>query len=141
MARGRKQRERIALPWERRQGRLRGALDKTRWQAILVGLVCVVLLVGFFRYAEQRVRVRNTRVAIAQVKQAIDRFRADVGRCPTSNTELVHPPLSKRHYLDALPADGWDRPLHVQCPGYFEDEADVISAGPSGSLLEDDNIQ
>jgi hypothetical protein len=31
--------------------------------------------------------------------------------------------------------------LHVRCPGYFEDEADVISAGPSGSLLEDDNIQ
>jgi len=85
--------------------------------------------------------MRNTRVAIAQVKQAINRFRTDVGRCPSSNTELLHPPLSQKHYLDNLPTDGWERPLHIRCPGHFEDQADVISAGPSGSLLEDDNIQ
>jgi hypothetical protein len=29
----------------------------------------------------------------------------------------------------------------MRCPGYFEEEAEVISAGPSGSLLKDDNIQ
>lgn len=137
----RRQRERVALPWEGRKGRLRGAIRNTRWQALL-GLVLLALLaIGFTRYARNRVRVRNTQVAIAQVKQAIDRFRSDVGRCPSSNTELLHPPLSQKHYLDSMPRDGWDRPLSIQCPGYFGDEADVISAGPSGSLLEDDNIQ
>ena len=137
----RRQHERVALPWERRGGRLRSAVQRTRWQA-LVGVVAVVLFsVGFARYAQQRLRVRNTRVAIAQVKQAIDRFRTDVGRCPSSTTELLHPPLSQKHYLDSLPKDGWNRPLHIECPGHFGDEADVISAGPSGSLLEDDNIQ
>jgi type II secretory pathway pseudopilin PulG len=105
------------------------------------GLLAIVLLIGFAQYAEHRVRLRDTRVSIAQVKQAIDRFRADVGRCPSSNTELLHPPLSQKHYLDTMPKDGWGRPLHVRCPGHFEDEADVISAGPSGSLLKDDNIQ
>ena len=136
----RRQRERVSLPWERRGGRWRGALRNTRWQALLGLLLLVVLAIGFTRYARHRVRVRDTRVAIAQVKQAIDRFRADVGRCPSSNTELLHPPLSQKHYLDSMPKDGWGRPLSIQCPGHFEDDADVISAGPSGSLLRDDNI-
>ncbi len=137
----RRRRDRISLPWERRGGRVRGALRNTRWQALLASALLVALLIGFARYAEHRVRMRDTRVAIAQVKQAIDRFRADVGRCPNTHTELLHPPLSQKHYLDSMPADGWGRPLHVRCPGHFEDEADVISAGPSGSLLKDDNIQ
>jgi len=137
----RRTRERVSLPWERRGGRLRGALHNTRWQALLGAVLLVALLLGFARYAEHRIRVRNTRVAIAQVKQAIDRFRTDVGRCPSTNTELLHPPLSQKHYLDSMPTDGWDRPLRIRCPGHFADEADVISAGPSGSLLEDDNIQ
>lgn len=137
----RRQRERVALPWERRGGRWRGAVSQTRWQALLGTLVVALLLVGFARYVRHRIRVRDTEVAIAQVKRAIDRFRADVGRCPQSDVELLHPPLSHKHYLDIVPKDGWGRPLSIHCPGFFEDEADVISAGPSGSLLEDDNIQ
>ncbi len=129
------------MPWERRGGRWRGVLSNTRWQALVGGLVTIVLLIGFARYAEHRVRVRDTRVSIAQVKHAIDQFRADVGRCPSSDTELLHPPLAQKRYLDTMPKDGWGRPLHIRCPGHFEDEADVISAGPSGSLLKDDNIQ
>lgn len=104
-------------------------------------LLLVVLSVGFTRYARRRVQVRDTRVAVAQVKQAIDQFRADVGRCPSSETELLHPPLSQKHYLDSMPKDGWGRSLTIRCPGYFEEQAEVISAGPSGSLSKDDNIQ
>ena len=137
----RKRRQRVALPWERRGERWRGILSNTRWQALLGLVVLTALSIGFTRYARHRVRVRNTRVAIAQVKQAIDRFRAEVGRGPTSDTELMHPPLAQKHYLERMPKDGWGRPLSIRCPGYFGEEADVISAGPSGSLLQDDNIQ
>lgn len=137
----RRNRERISLPWERRGGRWRSALSNTHWQAILGLLVTAAVLVGFTRHTRHRIRVRDTEVAVAQVKQAIDRFRADVGRCPTSNTELLHPPLSQKHYLDSIPLDGWGNPLSIRCPGYFEEEADVISAGPSGSFMKDDNIQ
>ncbi len=137
----RRQRERVSLPWERRGGRWRGILSNTRWQALLGLGLLIVLTIGFARYAQDRIRQRDTRVAIAQVKQAIDRFRADVGRCPSSDTELLHPPLSQKHYLDSMPKDGWGRALSTRCPGYFEEEAEVISAGPSGSLLKDDNIQ
>ena len=137
----RRKRDRISLPWERRGGRMRGALSDTRWQALLALIALVALGVGFARYTSHRIRVRNTQVAISQVKQAIDRFRTDVGRCPETSTELLHPPLSQKHYLDSMPTDGWGRPLHIRCPGHFDEDADVISAGPSGSLLEDDNIQ
>jgi hypothetical protein len=131
----------VSLPWERRGGRWRGLIHNTRWQALLGLAAMVILVMGFTRYARHRVQVRDTRVAIAQVKQAIDRFQADVGRCPGSNAELLHPPLSQKHYLDTMPKDGWGRSLSIRCPGYFEEEAEVISAGPSGSLLKDDNIQ
>jgi type II secretory pathway pseudopilin PulG len=104
-------------------------------------LLLIVVAASFTRYARHRVRVRDTRVAVAQVKQAIDQFRADVGRCPVSERELLHPPLSQKHYLDSMPKDGWGRPLTIRCPGDFDDDADVISAGPSGSLSKDDNIQ
>ena len=131
----------MSLPWERRGGRWRGILRNTRWQALLAVVSLAVLTTGFMRYARHRVRVRDTQVAIAQVKQALDRFRTDVGRCPRSDMELLHPPLSQKHYLDSIPKDGWGRPLSIRCPGYFEQEAEVISAGPSGSLVKDDNIQ
>lgn len=134
-------RERVSLPWERRGGRWRGAFRNIRWQALLGGLLLLVLVVEFTRYTRHRVRVRDTDVAVAQVKQAIDRFRADVGRCPSTAAELLHPPLSQKHYLASMPTDGWGRPLTIRCPGLFEDEAEVISAGPSGSLMKDDNIQ
>ena len=137
----RRRKTRVSLPWERRGGRWRGLLHNTRWQALLGLVAMVVLAIGFTRYARHRVQVRDTRIAIAQVKEAIDRFQTDVGRCPGSNTELLHPPLSQKHYLDAMPKDGWGRPLSIRCPGHFEEEAEVISAGPSGSLLQDDNIQ
>ena len=137
----RRQKTRVSLPWERRGGRWRGLIHNTRWQALLGLAAMVILAMGFTRYARHRVQVRDTRVAIAQVRQAIDRFQADVGRCPGSNAELLHPPLSQKHYLDSMPKDGWGRPLSIRCPGHFEEEAEVISAGPSGSLLKDDNIQ
>jgi len=137
----RRRRERISLPWERRGGRWHGALSNTRWQALLALMSFIIIAMGFVQYARHRIRVRDTQVAVTQVKQAIDRFRADLGRCPSSETELVHPPLAQKHYLDSIPKDGWGRTLLIRCPGYFKEEAEVISAGPSGSLLKDDNIQ
>ncbi len=137
----RRHRERVSLPWEGRGRRWRGGFGNARWRSVLGLLAMTALAIGFTRHARERIRVRDSQVAVAQVKQAVDRFRADVGRCPKSEMELLHPPLSQKHYLDSMPNDGWGRPLSVRCPGYFEDEAEVISAGPSGSLLKDDNIQ
>ncbi len=137
----RTQRERIALPWERPGRPWRAASGGRGGKVILGALLACVAAWALVRETNERARIRDTEVAIAQVRGAIDQFRVDMGRCPASNSELMHPPNAQKQYLDELPLDGWGRPLQVRCPGTFGDEPDVISAGPSGSLLTDDNIQ
>lgn len=136
-----RKRERVALPWERPQRPWRRLLRAAHIRSLLAWALLAGLAFGVYEYALRTRLERDTTVAIAQTQQAIAQFRMDTGRCPDSASELVHPPISHKRYLRAVPRDAWNRPLRIQCPGYFEDEADVISAGPSGSLLTDDNIQ
>lgn len=138
----RKQKRGIALPWERRGAWLRQLLAGPRWKIAVVLVVLISMAYGLWRSAERRSRERLTHVAIADVQRAITDFRSDVGRCPRSMTELVHPPRSRTRYLREVPRDGWSRQLWVRCPGHDDpDGADVISAGPSGSFFNDDNLQ
>ena len=131
----------VSLPWERR-GSWRQLLSGSRWKAVLA----LVLLFGagalVWSSADRNRRERETHVAIAEVRRAIVRFRAEVGRCPHSTTELVHPPRSRTRYLREMPKDGWDRQLWVRCPSQVDpDDFTVLSAGPSGSFFVDDNVQ
>ena len=138
----RKRKSNLTLPWERRGGTLGRLVSGQRWKALVAGLVVLIVLLMLWRSADQRARVEETRGVIANVQRAIGEFRADLGRCPRSTTELVHPPRSGRRYLRRQPKDGWGRDLHIECPGHFDpDSAEVISAGPSGSFQSDDNIQ
>lgn len=142
MAKRRRRGPSIALPWERRGAWIRELIAGRRWKVILVGAVLtgVVLLVA--RSADQRQRERETRAAISEIKRGIAAFRADLGRCPQSLHELLHPPRSGQRYLRHIPVDGWGRAFWVRCPGRDpSDGPDVVSAGPSGSYLIDDNIR
>ena len=132
----------ISLPWERRGAWLRGILAGPRWK-IAVAVFALVLAAGLiWRGADRQARVRETRAVIAEAHRAVASFRADLGRCPRSMTELLHPPRSGRRYLRAAPTDGWGRRLWVRCPSRSDaDQADVISAGPSGSFFVDDNVR
>lgn len=139
----RKKRSRaVSLPWERRGALLRELVAGSRWKTALVAVLVAVAAALVWRAAAQRAKVRETRVAISEVRRAIDAFRTDVGRCPRSMVELIHPPRAGRRYLRDMPRDGWDHPLWVRCPSRADpNEADVLSAGPSGSFFVDDNIQ
>ena len=132
----------LSLPWEQRGSGAMRLLAGPRWKiAVLLASVLLVIAV-LWRSADRRYRIEQTRGAIATVHRAIGDFQSDIGRCPRSTTELVHPPRSGTRYLRRAPKDGWGRDLHVQCPGHFNpDGADVVSAGPSGSFHEDDNVQ
>jgi len=142
-AMGKTRRDRgIFLPWERRGAWLREMLLARRWKLVIgvgaaLGAAWVV-----WTTADTRSRERATRESISQVQQAVATFRAEIGRCPRSIGELVHPPRSGARYLLTIPEDGWGRPLYVRCPGRRDpDGADVISAGESGSFFDDDNVQ
>lgn len=131
----------ITLPWERRGAWMRDLVRGRRWKLILAAALGALVLLFVARSAEQRQRVRETRAAIAEVKRSIAAFRADLGRCPHSLHELMHPPRSGQRYLRRIPVDGWGQAFWVRCPGRYDPEGvDVVSAGPSGSFLEDDNL-
>jgi len=142
MAKRRRSGPSIALPWERRGAWLRELITGQRWKVILLATLGIATLALVARSADQRQRERETRAAISEIKRGIAAFRADLGRCPQTLHELLHPPRSTRRYLRHVPVDGWGRALWVRCPGRYDpDGADVVSAGPSGSYLEDDNLR
>ena len=132
----------VTLPWERRGNTVRQLFRGSRLRGLVVLAISIGCAGWIYRVADTRSRERSTRVAIHEVQRAIGLFQAQVGRCPRSTTELVHPPRSRTRYLRALPKDGWGRPLWVRCPAHDDpDGSDVISAGQSGSFFVDDNIQ
>jgi len=142
MAKRRRRGSSISLPWERRGAWLREIMSGRRWRLVILGVVVTLGLLLVARSADRRQRERETRAAISEIKRGIAAFRADMGRCPQTLNELLHPPRSGRRYLRHIPVDGWGRAFWVRCPGRYDpDGADVVSAGPSGSFLEDDNLR
>jgi hypothetical protein len=136
-----KQQSDVLLPWERRNAWLAELASGRRWRALLLVLVAAAALLTLYNAALRRERIRLTRAAIAEVQRAVALFRAEVGRCPRSTVELVHPPRAAAQYLNVLPDDGWGRQLLVRCPGREDrNSAEVVSAGPSGSFSVDDNV-
>jgi hypothetical protein len=142
MARRRISPSTLALPWERQGSRLREMIQGGRWRWLFGLVLFVGIGAAVWHSAAERDRVRRTREVIAETRRALAQFREDVGRCPNSMRELVHPPRSGVRYLREMPVDGWGNPLWVRCPGRYDpDGVDVVSAGPSGNFLVDDNIQ
>ena len=132
----------LALPWERQGSRLRELFSSGRWRMA----VALVVIAGFawaiWGSVAERERLRRTREVIAETRRALSQFREDVGRCPHGVRELAHPTRAGTRYLREEPMDGWGNPLWVRCPGRYDpDGVDVVSAGPSGSFLVDDNVQ
>ena len=76
---------------------------------------------------------------IELIGQALDQFRLDVGRYPTTqeglNSLMVNPGIDnwEGSYLKkALPLDPWGKPYNYQCPG-THGEYDLFSYGRDGS--------
>jgi hypothetical protein len=131
----------ILLPWERRSAWLAQLGFRRRLGAALISAVVLGLLSIAYHAADERTRIRATRAAIGEAQRAVGAFVAELGRCPHSTVELMHPPKAGAHYLNELPVDGWGRRLYIRCPGRTPDTAaEVISAGPGGSFLRDDQI-
>jgi general secretion pathway protein G len=110
---------------------------------LLVVMVIIGLLAGLVapRYFAQ-VGKSHTKVARAQInslEQALDQFRLDVGRYPTSdeglealNTSPAGAEEWSGPYLKkAIPLDPWGRPFLYQQPG-TNSEMDLFSYGKDG---------
>jgi hypothetical protein len=138
--RTRKRSRRLALPWEREQGPFFTLPARRRVWPTFVALALALLLVGAYQLGGRRAEVRATRAALGEVDDATRAFLSDIGRCPHDVRELVHPPRSGVHYLAEPPVDAWGHALHLRCVDGPKPEVEVMSAGKSGSFLDDDNI-
>jgi hypothetical protein len=138
--RSRKRSPRLPLPWERENSPFRTLFSGRRLFPLVVVLGLASLLGGAYWFGGRRADVRATRASLAEVSEAADAFVRDIGRCPRNLNELVHPPRSGVRYLGEMPTDAWGRSIHLACNGSAPPTIEVLSAGPNGSFLDDDNL-
>lgn len=118
----------IALPWENRGTTIRRVLAGSRSRTLLAAVAIVASVVVTYERSEARRVDRQTRQTSVEVEQAVLRFRAEIGRCPRSLDELLHPPRAGARYLKAKPLDGEGRVLSVRCPATDDpDGVEVVS--------------
>jgi general secretion pathway protein G len=111
---------------------------------LLVVMVIIGLLAGFVapRYFAQvgKSQVKMARAQIDALDKALDQFRLDVGRYPTTEEglqALVTQPSSEPNwngpYLKkGVPADPWGKSYVYQQPGAHGGDFDLVSYGKDG---------
>lgn len=122
-------------------------IDNKQLGFTLLELLVVVVIIGLLaayvgpRYFSQLGKSEVT-VALAQIdalEKALDTFRLDVGRYPTTDEglgALMQPPTALARwngpYLKkAVPADPWGRPFAYRSPGTNRD-FEILSYGRDG---------
>ena len=104
--------------------------------AILAGLV-VPKVVG----QSDKARVKTTETALATVSNALDMYKVDNSRYPTTAQgleALTTPPAEAKNYPDGgyikggYPTDGWENELQYVAPGSEGRAYDLFSLGADG---------
>ncbi len=123
---------------------------------LLVVMVIIGLLAGFVapRYFAQvgKSQVKIARAQIDALDKALDQFRLDVGRYPTSEEGLQvlvaapsgEPNWGGPYLKKGVPPDPWGRPYVYQQPGTHGGDFDLMSYGKDGrpgGTGEDADIQ
>lgn len=113
--------------------------------AILAGLV-VPKVVG----QSDKARVKTTETALATTSNAIDTFKVDNGRYPTTQeglNALLTPPSGAKNWPEGgylkggFPKDGWDHELQYTIPGTEGRAYDLFSLGADGQEGGEGNNQ
>jgi general secretion pathway protein G len=107
---------------------------------VIIGLLMALVGPRFIRQ-EEKARVRTARTQIELLGTALDTFRLDVGRYPTSQEGLAA--LRQRPFgvdrwdgpylKKEVPADPWARPYFYRSPGEGGRPYDLLSYGADAS--------
>lgn len=104
--------------------------------AIMAGLV-VPKVVG----QSDKARVKTTETALSATSNAIDMFKVDNGRYPSTQeglNALITPPQGAKTYSEGgyikggFPKDGWENELQYVAPGTEGRAYDLFSLGADG---------
>jgi general secretion pathway protein G len=107
---------------------------------VIIGLLMALVGPRFIRQ-EEKAKVRAARAQIELMGTALDTFRLDVGRYPSTQEGLVvlrqrafgidrwDGPYLKRD----IPVDPWDRPYYYRSPGEGGRDYDLFSLGADGA--------
>ena len=111
---------------------------------LLVVMVIIGLLAGFVapRYFAQvgKSQVKVARAQIDALDKALDQFRLDLGRYPTTEEGLQalvnapgnEPAWGGPYLKKGVPADPWGRPYAYLQPGSHGGDFDLLSYGKDG---------
>lgn len=104
--------------------------------AIMAGLV-VPKVVG----QSDKARIKTTETALSATSNAIDMFKVDNGRYPTTQeglNALITPPQGAKNWPEGgyikggFPKDGWENELQYVAPGTEGRAYDLFSLGADG---------
>lgn len=116
---------------------------------MIIGLLATLVAPGLFKQFGKG-QHEAAKAQLANLEQALDKFRLDVGRYPTSqeglNALVTNPVIDKwdgPYVKSSLLIDPWKRPYQYQFPG-THGEYDLFSYGrdgsPGGEKKEDTDI-
>lgn len=104
---------------------------------LVILAILAAIVVPRFTGQDEKARVRATQTSIAQIEQAIERFRLETGRYPNSDEgvkALLERPADVKDWsqgFQKLPKDGWDQEFVYRFPGTNNPTGfDLLSVGP-----------
>jgi general secretion pathway protein G len=114
---------------------------------VILGILAAIVVPRVMDRPEQA-RISAARSNLAAVRAALDLYKLDNQRYPTTDQGLEAlvtkpaaqpPPPNWNQYLERLPVDPWGAPYRYLEPGKHG-AVDVFSAGPNGRHGDDDDI-
>lgn len=115
----------------------------------LIEVMVVIVILAIMAYLvvpkvsgqSDKARIKTSEIALATTSNAIDGFKVDNGRYPTTQeglTALLTPPQGAKNWPDGgylkggFPKDGWENELQYVAPGTEGRAYDLFSLGADG---------
>jgi len=114
----------------------------------ILGILAAIVIPNMMGGIEDS-KLTQTRVNISGLKQALEMYKIDNNRYPTTEQGLkalvtkptTDPtPVKWKQYMPEIPLDGWQKEFTYICPG-TKSPFEIRSAGPDGQLDTADDVR